>query len=65
MNGRVITTTETMSPTVLAVGVHTWTVQAYNTVGVSGWAAPWTLEVAPYHIYLPLVLKSSPVTDIR
>jgi hypothetical protein len=41
--------------------VHTWTVQAYNTLGVSGWATPWTLEVDCHRIYLPLVAKSSPV----
>jgi hypothetical protein len=53
----VITTTDTALPTILSEGVHTWTVRAYNTAGASGWAAPWTIEVRRYDIYLPLVLR--------
>ena len=61
VDGETISTTGTTSPTILSVGVHTWTVRAYNTVGVSGWATPWTLDVDRHRIYLPLVAKSSPV----
>jgi fibronectin type 3 domain-containing protein/pimeloyl-ACP methyl ester carboxylesterase len=58
-----ITTTGTTSPTMLPVGTHTWTVRAYNTTGPSGWAAPWTLKVRRYHMFLPLVVRSSLVAD--
>jgi len=53
----VITTTATTSATILSVGAHTWTVRAYNTAGWSGWAAPWTIKVRRYPIYLPLILR--------
>ena len=41
-----------------SVGVHTWTVQAYNAGGGSGWTEPWTIQVTRHHVYLPLVLGS-------
>jgi hypothetical protein len=59
VDGDVVTTTNTTSATILSVGAYTWTVRAYNTAGASGWAAPWTIEVRRYLIYLPLILKSS------
>ena len=58
LDGLVITTTETTSPTILSLGVHTWTVRAYNAAGASDWAVPWTLEVRVFRVYLPLVLRS-------
>jgi hypothetical protein len=58
IDGDVITSTGTSSATVLSMGVHTWTVRAYNGVGYSGWAAPWTVEVRRYDIYLPLVMRN-------
>ncbi len=58
-SGRVITVTGTTSATVLAEGLHTWTVRAYNNVGYSAWASPWSIEVHLYHIYLPLVLRGT------
>jgi hypothetical protein len=61
VDGETISTTRTTSPTILSVGVHTWTVQAYNIVGLSGWATPWTLEVDRHRIYLPIVANSSSV----
>ena len=46
LDGVVITTTGTTSATILSVGVHTWTVRAYNAVGYSEWVTPaWTVEV--------------------
>jgi pimeloyl-ACP methyl ester carboxylesterase len=57
LDSRVITTTDTVWPTILSEEVHTWTVRAYNTTGASGWAAPWTIEVRRYDIYLPLMLR--------
>ena len=46
VDGGVITTTGTTSPTVLSVGVHTWTVRAYDRTGYSEWASPaWRVEV--------------------
>jgi dienelactone hydrolase len=64
VDGRAISTTGAVRPTMLSEGMHTWTVQAYNAVGVSGWAAPWALEVDRHHIYFPLVARSSPVTSL-
>jgi pimeloyl-ACP methyl ester carboxylesterase/fibronectin type 3 domain-containing protein len=46
VDGGAITTTETTSPTMLATGLHTWTVRAHNAAGYSGWASPaWRVEV--------------------
>ncbi len=58
LDGEIVTTTETYSPTVLALGVHTWTVQAYNAAGMSDWAAVRSVEVTEHHIYLPLVVRN-------
>jgi pimeloyl-ACP methyl ester carboxylesterase/fibronectin type 3 domain-containing protein len=55
IDDKTMSTTATTSPTVLSLGMHTWTVQAYNIAGVSGWATPWTLEVNRHRIYLPIV----------
>jgi hypothetical protein len=42
----------------LAYGTHTWTVAAYNALGLSGdYAAPWSFTTEPHRLYLPLVLK--------
>ncbi len=46
VDGSVITTSNTTSITLLALGVHSWRVRAYNGSGYSDWAAPWTIEVA-------------------
>ncbi len=45
LDGAVVTTTATSSATLLPVGVHTWTVRAFNAAGYSDWALPWTVEV--------------------
>ncbi len=45
LDGKTITTTGTSSATVLALGTHTWSVRAYNPIGYSDWAGPWTLMV--------------------
>jgi hypothetical protein len=45
LDGTIITTTDTTSATVLSMGVHTWTVRAYNTTGYSDWASTWTVEI--------------------
>jgi dienelactone hydrolase len=65
LDGRVIITTGTTSATILSLGVHTWTVRAYNTTGPSEWATQWTIEVRRYDIYLPLVRRGPPITDSR
>jgi hypothetical protein len=59
LDGDIITTTDTMSPTVLALGVHTWTVRAYAE-GYSDWASPWKVTVTEniHAIHLPLVLRN-------
>jgi len=41
----VVTTTATSSATVLPLGIHTWTVRAFNEAGYSDWATPWTVEI--------------------
>jgi len=46
VDGSVITTSNTTSITVLALGVHTWRVRAYNGSSYSAWTAPWSIEVA-------------------
>jgi hypothetical protein len=46
VDGAVITTSNTTSITLLALGVHSWRVRAYNGSGYSAWAAPWTIEVS-------------------
>ncbi|MDY7075374.1 MAG: right-handed parallel beta-helix repeat-containing protein [Chloroflexota bacterium] len=59
LDGVVITSTDTSSATVLAMGVHTWTVRAFNMAGYSDWASEWRVEVdISYRIYLPLVLRN-------
>ena len=46
VDGTIFTTTDTISPTILAYGEHTWTVRAYNTSGYSPWASPrWMVYV--------------------
>jgi uncharacterized repeat protein (TIGR01451 family) len=45
LDGSWITTTATTSSTILATGVHTWTVRAFNEGGYSDWTAPWVLTV--------------------
>ncbi len=59
LDNEVITTTATTSPTLLALGVHTWTVRAYNTDGHSAWASQWNINIleSVYNTYLPLVLR--------
>jgi len=59
MDGSVVTVTGSTSPTLLAIGTHTWTVQAFNGSGSSDWASPWTLDVTKYKTFLPLLLKDS------
>jgi|GEM_PF-861398 len=54
----VITSTAVTSPTRLALGVHTWTVRAYNDAGYSDWASVWMVTVTRHRIYLPLVLRN-------
>ncbi len=58
LDGELFTTTETVSPTVAALGVHTWTVSAGNAGGVSGWAAPWTFTVTEGVMYTLTVAKA-------
>jgi hypothetical protein len=60
LDGEMISTTDTASPTVLSLGVHTWTVRAYNVAGTSDWAAARTVERIRYRIYLPLVEREHP-----
>ncbi|MBN1934403.1 MAG: hypothetical protein JW934_07045, partial [Anaerolineae bacterium] len=60
LDGVTITTTNTTLPTVLAAGIHTWTVRAFNGGGYSAWTASWTVTVEAYRIYLPLVLRNTP-----
>ena len=58
LDGSVITTSTTTSGTLLATGVHTWTVRAYNSAGYSEWAIPWMIEIRHYNVYLPLAMHS-------
>jgi hypothetical protein len=64
LDGAVFSTTNTTSSTVLSLGVHTWTVRAYNGAGYSAWAPAWTVTVQKeeemFIIYLPLVLRQGP-----
>jgi hypothetical protein len=46
LDGKVFSTTATMSQTLLSLGIHTWTVQAFNIPGVSDWAEYRTVSVA-------------------
>lgn len=55
----VVTTTTTVSPTILSIGVHIWTVRAYNDFGHSDWAQAWQVEIVPHRIHLPLVLRGN------
>jgi uncharacterized repeat protein (TIGR01451 family) len=55
----VITTTATVSPAILSIGLHTWTVRAYNDFGHSSWAETWQVEIVPHRIHLPLVLRDN------
>ena len=57
-SGEIITVTGAISTTLLSEGVHTWTVRAYNAVGYSEWATPWSVEVRLRHVYLPLALRN-------
>lgn len=58
VDGEILTTTGTTSPTLLTYGVHTWTVRAYNEHGKSAWAEPWEIEISRSYLYLPLILKN-------
>jgi hypothetical protein len=58
LDGDIITTTATFSPTLLATGIHTWTVRAYNIAGVSEWAPIWSIEIIQHNVYLPLVIQN-------
>jgi hypothetical protein len=58
VDGAIVTTTGTTSPAILSFGVHTWTVQAFNSAGASDWATPWTIAVVRHKLFLPLVLRS-------
>jgi hypothetical protein len=63
VDGAVITTTAQSWATVLPLGIHTWTVRAYNGDGYSAWVSPaWTVEIvnSRHYIYLPLVVRSQP-----
>ncbi len=61
LDNTTITTTNTISPAILSVGVHTWTVRAFNAAGYSAWASPaWTVEVKQYRTYLPIVARDLP-----
>jgi hypothetical protein len=58
----IVTTTRIISPIELSLGIHTWTVRAFNTAGYSAWANVWSLEIISMHdqrVYLPLVIKSN------
>ncbi len=57
VDGRIITTTGTISPTLLLPGIHTWTVRAYNVAGHSDWAANSTVTVQRNYIYLPVMFR--------
>ena len=59
LGGVVITSTETTTTTMLATGVYSWRVRAFNAAGHSDYADAWTLTIEPaYHyIYLPVVLR--------
>jgi hypothetical protein len=58
LDNNIITTTNTTWPTVLSVGVHTWTVRAFNAAGYSAWASPArTITVQGYRVCLPVVLR--------
>ena len=59
VGGTVVTTTETTTATMLATGVYTWRVRAFNAAGHSDYADAWALTIEPpYHyIYLPIVLR--------
>jgi hypothetical protein len=46
VDGAIITTSNTTSATLLPIGLHGWTVRAYNAAGYSAWATPWTVEVS-------------------
>ncbi len=58
VDGSIITTAATLSPTTLSTGVHTWTVRAYNAGGTSAWAAPWSVKVEGGSVHLPVVLRN-------
>ncbi len=58
LDGVTFTTTATISPALLPVGVYTWTARAFNAAGYSAWVSPaWLVEVKRYRLYLPIVLK--------
>jgi hypothetical protein len=58
--GAVITTTGTTWPAVMATGVYTWRVRAFNAFGYSGYTDAWmiTLEKKVYLHYLPIILRN-------
>ncbi|MBI5563791.1 MAG: exo-alpha-sialidase [Chloroflexi bacterium] len=46
VDGTIITTSNTTSATLLPIGLHSWSVRAYNAGGYSAWASTWTVEVS-------------------
>jgi hypothetical protein len=57
LDGAVITTTEPTYVTTLGPGQHTWRVRAFNSLGYSDYAAPWTVVVKTF-VYLPLMMRN-------
>jgi hypothetical protein len=60
LDGEVVTTTSTSLSTDLTLGLHSWTVRAYNAGSYSNWASARMLERIKYSIYLPVVQRSYP-----
>ena len=59
LDGTVYTTTQTVWPTMLDLGAHTWRVRAFNVSGESAYTDAWTVTVQIYFkVYLPLVSKN-------
>jgi len=60
IDGEVLTTTATTLSTELSIGLHSWTVRAYNVSGYSDWASARTVERISYWVYLPVIQRNHP-----
>ncbi len=54
VDGAAVTTTQTSSATLLALGDHTWTARAFNAAGLSAWAEARTIHITGSGACIPI-----------
>jgi len=57
-DGQSIITTQTNLTITRPIGAYSWSVRAFNDAGYSDWSPDWDVEIIPYQIFLPIMVKS-------